>query len=167
MAKKKKRLIGKKLFCEAMGIDRRDLKNLDRKPWRHSKPYNHLSDNYWYTTGGELLSYTKVRHRSPYIVEHNTVNVSDLVKKTKLWAMENDYVIQTGPRLDGTKRWDILAMHKDTDIEDGDCVFFHEMYKTEEIGVFKAAEWIRKKLKKKNKKGRVRHTTIGFSPEKS
>jgi len=69
------------------------------------------------------------------------VNIHELAHKCKEWARGKDYSITSGNRNDGTLRYDVLCVHKDTDIEEWDD-FFSDMFDTEPEAIFKACEWI-------------------------
>ena len=40
------------------------------------------------------------------------INIHELAHKCKEWAKGNDYSINSGNRLDGTKRYDVVCTHK-------------------------------------------------------
>lgn len=73
----------------------------------------------------------------------NTVrlNIYELAHKCKEWAKSNEYSINSGNRLDDTSRYDVVCVHKDTDIEEWDD-FFSGMFGTEPEAIFKACEYI-------------------------
>ena len=76
----------------------------------------------------------------------STINIHELAHKCKVWAGDLDYVIQTGVRLDGTKEFDVLCIHKNQDIEDDESIYYQDTLETEPEAIFKACEWIREQL---------------------
>lgn len=100
-----------------------------------SEPYFESSN------GKELVFWSGGFYRKDRETER--INIYELAHKCKEWARTQDYYIQTGNRLDGTTRYDVLSARIDIDFEDyDDSEIFSEIYDTEPEAIFKACEWI-------------------------
>ncbi len=86
----------------------------------------------------------KIEYTTKTIDGSLLLNIYELAHKCKEWARTQDYYIQTGNRLDGTTRYDVLSARIDIDFEDyDDGEIFSEVYDTEPSAIFKACEWIK------------------------
>ena len=110
----------KKLLCEVTGDS---VIRIDDMP-------NEYSNDVIYTHYDGVRNYTE------------SINSYELAHKGKEWARSKDYSITTGNRNDGTTRYDVTCVHKDTDIEEWDD-FFSEIYDTEPEATLEAGEWVR------------------------
>ena len=96
----------------------------------------------------DAVVYTLVQPRKSTTVRARAINIHVLASMCKEKSTEYEYFIQTGNRLDGTHRYDVLSAHRDTDFGDYlDEEVYSKIFDTEYEATISAFQWLLKKEK--------------------
>ena len=132
-------LISKELFCSVMGYPLEEVRNLTELESNSEDGVIYIK--FW----GRYVGGVKPEH-GQCSFKQRYINIYELAHKCKVWAGDLDYVIQTGVRLDGTKEFDVLCIHKNQDIEDDESIYYQDTLEKEPDSIFAACEWLREQL---------------------